>query len=455
MKGTAVQSIRPSILPVFAVLLLAGCDMRPHPVTEVAVPPTVAPTNTQMAEPTASPSTEILPSPTATDYAGPILSQEQSNYEFIIPLTIQRVMDESIDVFFVLDRPGGGFLFYWPFDGDYRQGAWIPLREDTAEHYLNITDLEIGQRYMAMVGMEDASGEYRAPMLAGEPWAPISMQVHPTEDPIRIAVIGDSGFGEELTYQLVEAMAEHNPDLVVHVGDVVYKIFQEGDPRVAFTEKYFQPFSPVLHIAPVYPVPGNHEYDADAYLGGIPYYFTVFPPFPEMIGGDDLPDPLRREWYAIEAGSTQILLLNSQLLFQGRFVEEQTEWLRGRLADDHFDNSVVVFHVPPYSSSRHAAEGRIVASRWGDILAQASDRVVLAGHEHVYERLVVEGVTYLISGGGSSVTYPMIFPHPGSQFFDSISHYIILDVYPDRAEFVSYSVDGSIIEAGEISFSAD
>jgi predicted phosphodiesterase len=408
-----------------------------------------------LVEPTVTATIEIEPAPSATNYAGPVLSEEGGEYEFIIPLTIQRAMEESIDVFFVLDRPGVGFLFYWPLAGDYRQGAWIPLREDTAAHYLNIPDLESGQHYMAMVGMDDGSGEYRAPMLGGEPWAPISMHLPPTEDPIRIAVIGDSGFGEELTYQLVEAMAEHDPDLVVHVGDVVYKIFQEGDPRVAFKEKYFQPFSPVLHIAPVYPVPGNHEYDVDAYLGGTPYYFTVFPPFPEMVGGEHLPDPVRREWYALEVGSTQILLLNSQLLFQGRLVEEQTEWLRGRLADDRFENSVIVFHVPPYSSSRHAAEGRIVASRWGDILAQASDRIVLAGHEHVYERLVVDGVTYLISGGGSSVTYPLIFPHPGSQFFDSISHYIILDVYPDRAEFVSYAFDGSTIEAGEIRFSAD
>jgi predicted phosphodiesterase len=408
-----------------------------------------------LAEPSASATVEILLSPTATNYAGPILSQEEGDFEFIIPLTIQRVKDETIELSFILDRPGGGFLFYWPMEGDYRQGSWIPLRADTAKQYLNIPDLESGQRYMAMVGMDDGSGEYRAPTLDGEPWAPISLRLAPTEDRIRIAVIGDSGFGEELTYRLVEAMAEHDPDLVVHVGDVVYKIFQEGDPRVAFIEKYFRPFSPVLHRAPVYPVPGNHEYDVDAYLGGDPYYFTVFPPFPEMSYGDDLPDPVRREWYAIDVGSTQILLLNSQLLFQGRLVEEQTEWLRERLADDRFKNSVVVFHVPPYSSSRHAGEGRIVASRWGEILAQASDRLVLSGHEHVYERLVVDGVTYLISGGGSSVTYPLIFQHSGSKFFSSLSHYIILDVYPDRAEFVSYGLDDAVIEAGEIIFTSD
>jgi predicted phosphodiesterase len=40
---------------------------------------------------------------------------------------------------------------------------------------------------------------------------------------LRIGVIGDSGFGEEITNALVARMAQQNLDSVLHTGDLMYR----------------------------------------------------------------------------------------------------------------------------------------------------------------------------------------------------------------------------------------
>lgn len=59
-------------------------------------------------------------------------------------------------------------------------------------------------------------------------------------------------------------------------------------------------------------------------------------------------------------------------------------------------------HIPPYSSGRH---GSNLVSRWP--YAQWGASVVLAGHDHTYERLLVDGFPYFVNGVDS---YPAIYP---------------------------------------------
>ena len=64
---------------------------------------------------------------------------------------------------------------------------------------------------------------------------------------------------------------------------------------------------------------------------------------------------------------------------------------------------VVYFHLPPYSSGY---QGSVDWMRW-PFAAWGAD-VVLSGHDHLYERLEVDGIPYVINGLGGGPIYPFM-----------------------------------------------
>ena len=84
----------------------------------------------------------------------------------------------------------------------------------------------------------------------------------------------------------------------------------------------------------------------------------------------------------------------------------KTHGLKERLADPRFRITIPVFHVAPYSSSIvHPDDGLPVRYSWNWRFEQSKVPLVLSGHFHHYERLVANGITYIVSGGGSSTLY--------------------------------------------------
>ena len=74
----------------------------------------------------------------------------------------------------------------------------------------------------------------------------------------------------------------------------------------------------------------------------------------------------------------------------------QIEWLARSLNSSTAAFKMVVFHHPPFSTAKHdppAIHMRLPFKEWGADL-------VLSGHQHVYERLRIEGMTYIINGLG-------------------------------------------------------
>ncbi len=69
---------------------------------------------------------------------------------------------------------------------------------------------------------------------------------------------------------------------------------------------------------------------------------------------------------------------------------------------------------------------------------------MFSGHEHFYERLETDGISYLISGGGCSVLYNMVEQHSQSQVFARQMHFVLMEIYTDRIEI------SAITEAGEL-----
>jgi hypothetical protein len=90
----------------------------------------------------------------------------------------------------------------------------------------------------------------------------------------------------------------------------------------------------------------------------------------------------------------------------------QALWLRDRLAASTSPWNIVYLHHAPYSSgSKHGSNPKL---QW--LYAAWGADVVIAGHDHLYERIFRDGIVYFVNGlGGHPTKYPFGKPVLGSQ----------------------------------------
>jgi hypothetical protein len=190
--------------------------------------PTIAPTLEELIPPPSYDSSKVLGA-------------------YVIPLTIQHLSDTEADLYFILESPAEGALFYLLYGSPSDQTQWITFNAATDTHLIKVSGLEPGALYQAWVGVSDDEGVHHPPSIADGIWEPITIRLPQENDwPIRIGVIGDSGFGEDVTYQLAEEMASHHPEWVIHTGDLVYNVYEDPSPPQAFIRKFYQPLADLL-----------------------------------------------------------------------------------------------------------------------------------------------------------------------------------------------------------------
>lgn len=203
--------------------------------------------------------------------------------------------------------------------------------------------------------------------------------------------IGDCGSpGDEETAKLPGT----SPGTVAILGDAAY----ESGTEQQFAECYAASWGGLRDRTR--PVPGNHEYRT---AGAAPY-FAYF--------GDLAGDP-QRGYYSYDLGAWHIVALNSNCEAVGGCEEgsPQLDWLAGDLASSNARCTLAYWHHPLFSSGDHGNDPRM--RRAFDVLDQAGADVVLAGHDHDYERFApqdasgsgrADGVRQFVVGtGGKSL----------------------------------------------------
>lgn len=146
-------------------------------------------------------------------------------------------------------------------------------------------------------------------------------------------------------------------------------------------------YGPEADINRFFPVLGNHDTDTDL---GQPY-FDYF----------DLPGNER--YYMVDWYPVRIFAVNSVPWIEDDGVHAdsvQAEWLRQALADSDDTWNIVVFHHPPYGSGW---KGESSWMRWP--FKEWGAHAVLNGHNHVYERIMVDGFPYITNGAGGGSLY--------------------------------------------------
>lgn len=203
----------------------------------------------------------------------------------------------------------------------------------------------------------------------------------PNADSLVVVAAGDlvCGTATPASYDCAHAetatlAASLQPDAVFALGDLQYESGSLAD-FLAF----YQPTWGALK-AVTYPVPGNHEYITPGAAG----YFDYF----NGAGADSGRAGHRaRGWYAVTLGDWLVIALNSNCGFVAGGCgagSAQEVWLRDVLARNTQRCAVAIMHHPRFSSGSH---GNSVAMQpFWDAMYEAGVDLVLAGHEHAYER---------------------------------------------------------------------
>jgi hypothetical protein len=270
----------------------------------------------------------------------------------------------------------------------------------------------------------------------------------PVAEPRRIVVIGDTGcrLKDSASGGAFQACndpaawpfatiagraAAWAPDLVIHVGDYLYRESPcpAGNPGcagspfggatwAAWEADFFAPAAPLLRVAPWVFVRGNHETCDRAGAG----WFRFLDPFPYTDVCQDYTPP-----YTVPLGDLQILMLDSSIVDDIEEKPEQVAAYREQLVQVGAmaalnpaarENAWLLMHHPLWAFG-HAGvvDGMEQLFRDNPNLQAAAagtlppaTRLVLTGHIHLFEALDFAGArpSQLVAGTGGTALDPQI-----------------------------------------------
>jgi hypothetical protein len=221
-----------------------------------------------------------------------------------------------------------------------------------------------------------------------------------------------SSSGDEATARLLDRI----PGTVAVLGDSAYPDGSTSDFRRCYEPSWGR------HRARTRPAPGNHEY----LTAGAAGYFDYFGP----AAGDR-----RRGYYSYELGSWHIVVLNSNCWVVGcARGSAQERWLRADLRANRRACTLAYWHHPLFTSSD--VHGPWIAVRpLFRVLYTEGAEVVLAGHNHQYERFAPQdptgrrdgarGIRTFVVGTGGGSHYGFGPPAPGSEARSSDTHGVL------------------------------
>ena len=235
----------------------------------------------------------------------------------------------------------------------------------------------------------------------------------------RVAVVGDVGHPspelDATVAALVRASSDRPFDTLALLGDNVYP---DGQPAL-LQQAVLDPFAPLLDTGVVpLAVLGNHDVEAGH--------------------GDEIARLLDMpgRWYATTVGHALFVALDSTQPHS----PAQEAWLAATLAHARATWVVVALHHPPYSAGWHGSQHR-VRRAFVPLFRRFGVDIVLAGHEHDYQRSKpLAGITYVISGAAAHLRAT------GRARFTAASrathHFVDLRISPERLELVAVNHGG-------------
>ncbi|MET0556823.1 MAG: metallophosphoesterase [Vicinamibacteria bacterium] len=258
------------------------------------------------------------------------------------------------------------------------------------------------------------------------------------EGTVKFALMGDTGTASKAQNEVGAQMGAFHKkfpfSFVVMVGDNMYGTQTSRD----FVTKFEQPYK-------------------DLIAGGVTFYAAL--------GNHD--EPGQKNYKAFNMGGDRFYAFRASTSKHGRDVGEgaqffaldstyldktQLDWLEKQLAGAPKDEwKIAFFHHPLYSSARKHGSSLDLRKVLEPMFVKYGVNLVLAGHDHVYERVKPQqGIHHFVSGAGGSLRRGDL--RRGSPLtevgFDTDYHFVLMEIDGADLHFQAVSRTGATIDSG-------
>ena len=257
---------------------------------------------------------------------------------------------------------------------------------------------------------------------------------------VKFAAIGDYGSEGPNEQAVANLIDSWNPDLIITLGDNNYRYGSAStiDENIGqYFHHYIYPYTGSYgggsNTNKFFPSLGNHDWDtpnAQPYLdyfelpGNERYYDFIWGNIHFFVVDSDPDEP---------DGTNQNSL--------------QANWLYNALQNSSSEMwNIVYFHHTPYSSGEH---GSTTYMQWP--FKEWGAHAVFAGHDHTYERLVVDDLTYFVNGlgGRSRYSFPNVLPESIVRYNDDYGA-MLLEASETELVCKFINIEGDLIDSCKI-----
>lgn len=258
---------------------------------------------------------------------------------------------------------------------------------------------------------------------------------------VKFAAIGDYGSAGSNEHAVANLIDSWNPDFIITMGDNNYPHGSAStiDENIGqYFHQYIYPYTGSYgngsDSLKFFPSLGNHDWDAS---NAQPYldYFEL---------------PENERYYDFIWENIHLFVVDSDPDEPDGTNQNsvQANWLHDVLQNSSSEMwKIVYFHHAPYSSGDHGSTNYMQwpFKEWG------AD-IVLAGHDHTYERLVVDDLTYFVNGlgGRSRYSFPNVLPESIVRYNDDYGAMLLEASQTDLVcKFIN--VEGDLIDSCKFS----
>jgi hypothetical protein len=251
-------------------------------------------------------------------------------------------------------------------------------------------------------------------------------------EPAGFLVLGDNRSKHKDHRVVVESMLPNVTHAVINTGDMVNR----GD-LIQDWDMFFAVERPLLASTLSFHTMGNH----DRHGGSSAFYerFFVHPSSPHAAERD----------FFVDLGCTRIVLLDYAVT--AKKAKTQKAWLASVLAEgralDHISHLVVAIHHGLHSNGPHGPNASLLKAGLDDVMREHGVAIVMAGHDHSYERGIVDGLRYMVIAGGGAPLYKKTIERGHKIIKSAVHHHVRFAASPEQLRFDVILKDGSVLES--------
>jgi len=272
---------------------------------------------------------------------------------------------------------------------------------------------------------------------ADESWVFTSAPEPGAETPINVLVYGDNRTNSGDHALVIRAATAEHAQLALHTGDMVVDARDNDLWRIWFHEEH-----DLLATTPFIPTVGNHEITDT----GVAYS--------RWFQHRDRP-----AYWSIDYGPLHIVVLDSFETGSGArngqaagISDAQRAWFEEDVRKLDKDRHLwVLVHQGPFSHPDHARPGHGGSDAVRAVLLAARKvhpiEVVLAGHDHFYERGDIDGLKYFVLGGGGAPLQDPDPSFPGVLAAQKALSYATIQVCGCHARGTAKDITGKVLDS--------